>query len=84
MSDVTRRMAKRPQVSEAQEVHDLKQMVRALMDEWTVERRSLYDEEGVEGWCWTTPSGDEFYEIGIWDELPPWPDGANEKLGEPR
>jgi hypothetical protein len=47
---------------------------------WEVERVSLYDEDGVEGWKWTAPDGREFYEIGSWDEPPPWPDEAQRHL----
>ncbi len=43
---------------------------------WDVERRSLYDEEGCEGWAWIEPNGTEHVELGLWDELPPWPDSA--------
>ena len=47
---------------------------------WWVERRSLYDEEGVEGWAWIEPDGTEHVEIGSWIELPPWPDSASVKI----
>lgn len=43
--------------------------------EWDVQRVSLYDEEGVEGWRWTGPTSVEGHaEIGDWSELPPVPD----------
>jgi hypothetical protein len=48
----------------------------ALALGWTVERKSLYDEEGVEGWCWTSPQGVEHDVIGGWNEPPPLPDGV--------
>lgn len=48
--------------------------VNALLEGWTVERVSLYDEEGVEGWRWTSPEGYESSEVGSWDELPAIPD----------
>jgi hypothetical protein len=48
---------------------------------WTVERASLYDEEGVEGWRWMGPGWpfsaegrDELHEIGDWHDLPAIPD----------
>ena len=52
----------------------------ALSLGWEVERRSLYDEEGVEGWAWVAPDGTEFVEIGSWCEDAPWPDEAQEYL----
>ncbi len=45
-------------------------MLWALTHTWTVEQVSLYDEEGVEGWRWTAPNGDEFDVIGDWSERP--------------
>jgi len=55
-------------------IAELEEICRAFMDGWEVEKRSLYDEEGVEGWAWTSPDGlGEFTVIGGWDELPPWP-----------
>jgi hypothetical protein len=42
---------------------------------WKAERASLYDEEGVEGWRWTDPQGDNDYTVmGHWDEPAPPPD----------
>lgn len=41
---------------------------------WTVSMVSLYDEEGVEGWTWTSPDGEEFTVIGGWDDPPPLPE----------
>jgi hypothetical protein len=52
----------------------------ALSTGWEVERRSLYDEEGVEGWAWIAPDGKEFVQIGSWNELPPWPDEAQSHM----
>ncbi len=43
---------------------------------WSFEKVSMYDEEGVEGWKWTSPTGQEYHEIGQWDEAPPVPDGV--------
>ena len=42
-----------------------------LASECDLGKASLYDEEGVEGWQWTHPSGREWYETGDWDESPP-------------
>jgi hypothetical protein len=42
--------------------------------DWTVSRASLFDEEGVEGWKWTGPRGQEHCAIGDWREVPPLPD----------
>lgn len=40
---------------------------------WSVEKVSLYDEEGVDGWRWV--NGDrEFTVVGDWNDLPPIPD----------
>ncbi len=52
------------------------QLVALLLLGWEVEKRSLYDEEGVEGWAWIEPNGDEHVDVGPWDELPPWPKSA--------
>lgn len=41
---------------------------------WTVSKVSLYDEEGVEGWRWDGPNGEEYSEVGAWDEPPVIPD----------
>ncbi len=55
----------------------------ALVNGYAVERRSLYDEEGVEGWAWTSPSGESLGdEIGLWDEVPAMPDGLFDELNE--
>jgi len=43
---------------------------------WSYEKASLYDEEGVEGWRWTSPAGDTFDEIGGWNEAPVVPEAA--------
>lgn len=52
----------------------------ALFNGWTVSKVSLYDEEGVEGWKWESPAGNEYCEIGDWHELPTWPDSATSEL----
>lgn len=58
----------------------IEQLIALLRYNWTVDKVSLYDEEGVEGWCWTEPNGREHTEIGDWNELPPWPDSARAAL----
>ena len=35
---------------------------------WEFSAVSLYDEEGVEGWHWESPKGEDFYEMGDWDD----------------
>lgn len=49
---------------------------------WTVEKLSMYDEEGVEGWMWTEPNGTEHTEMGDWSELPTWPQSAREAVAK--
>jgi hypothetical protein len=54
--------------------------VRDWMDEveevtgWAIERRSFYDEEGIEGWLFESPDGQESADIngdwGVFPELP--------------
>lgn len=46
---------------------------RALELGWEVEPASLFDEEGVEGWAWTSPEGYEESVVGEWNETPPLP-----------
>lgn len=54
---------------------NLTDKARALVGAgWTVERVSLYDEEGVEGWQWTDPGGVIETVAGAWDEPPPLPE----------
>ena len=55
-------------------IPDLRKQFIALFCGWTVRQQSLYDEEGIEGWVWTSPRGAEYAVIGDWDELPPWPE----------
>ena len=69
-------------IASAPDRHD--QLCALLLHGWAVEKRSLYDEEGVEGWVWVEPNGTEHVEIGSWDELPPWPDSAREALAKAR
>lgn len=49
----------------------------ALAAGWEAEPVSLYDEECVEGWRWTSPTGKEFTCIGSKDALTI---GDNDKL----
>lgn len=43
----------------------------AQLKGWEAEQTSLYDEEGVEGWRWTSPDGrHEYSVIGLWDSGP--------------
>ena len=44
-----------------------------INDDWSVGRVSMYDEEGIEGWRWTAPDGEESYVVGNWDDWPPQP-----------
>lgn len=46
----------------------------ALENGWEVDTVSLYDEEGVEGWRWTSPDGVEYYEVGDWNDTPTAPE----------
>lgn len=56
-------------------------VLRALvLRGWTVERRSVYDEEAVDAWAWIAPDGREFVELGDHLELPPWPEEAAKAL----
>ena len=41
---------------------------------WDFGKTSLYDEEGVEGWEWTGPEGEECGATGCWHELPVMPE----------
>ena len=51
-----------------------KALLVALRDGWEVNMVSLYDEEGVEGWRWLGPGGEEIAVVGSWEALPPIPD----------
>jgi hypothetical protein len=55
------------------EVERLRKLVDLFSDGWVVERASLYDEEGVEGWIWTSPRGVTHCVIGSWDDGPELP-----------
>ena len=59
------------------------QLTALLLFGWTVEKRSIYDEEGIEAWIWTEPNGTEHFDISAnWDELPDWPESARAALAE--
>ena len=58
------------------------QLLALIKYGWTVEHRSFYDEEGIEGWAWIEPGGAEHTEVGDWSELPPWPDSARAAIAE--
>lgn len=51
-------------------------VAQLLMAGWSVERKSMYDEDGVEGWEWTSPTGDTYETVGAWDEAPELPEGV--------
>ena len=34
---------------------------------WTHRTIAMYDEEGVEGWCWESPDGREIEVMGDWE-----------------
>lgn len=65
---------------ETKERDDNRAMVYALMIGWTVDKRSLYDEEGIEGWVWNANGSSEFAVTGSWDEMPTWSDAAHLEL----
>ena len=58
------------------------QVIALSLLDWSVSKRSLYDEEGIEGWAWIEPDGTEHVEVGDWDELPPWPASAREAIAK--
>ncbi len=59
--------------SESKELY-FKRMTYLIFDGWEVSKKSLYDEEGVEGWLWNKNYEREYAEIGDWDELPTMPE----------
>lgn len=68
-------------IADAPDRHD--QLTALLLLDWNVERRSIYDEEGIEAWVWTEPNGTEHFDIAAgWQELPDWPESAREALIE--
>jgi hypothetical protein len=60
---------------------------QALLLGWSIEPVSLYDEEGVEGWCWTTPAGQHgqsaWTESGSWTKPAPVPEEVSEMFRIP-
>lgn len=57
---------------------------RALAAGWTFERTLLYDEEGIEGFIWEGPNGEEetsFAVDGTWDSGPEVPDAVRRAIG---
>ena len=63
-----------PSIERLEKVNEaLAELVNLFLDGWQVEKASLYDEEGVEGWRWTR-GNDEYTEIGDWSELPTIPE----------
>ncbi len=55
-----------------------KRVAYLLLDDWRVSKASLYDEEGIEGWLWDDYRGEEYAEIGDWEELPTMPEIVEE------
>jgi hypothetical protein len=55
----------------------------AMAAGWEVSAASLYDEEGIEGWRWTSPTGCDYCEIGGWHEPPAIPDRLRELFDHP-
>ena len=49
-----------------------------VRDGWSVESAMLYDEEGVDGWRWSGPNGEELYQVAWDDDLPSLPDEWNQ------
>ncbi len=45
-------------------------MLWALTHDWSLSKRSLYDEEGIEGWEWSDPRGVSYCCVGSWDGPP--------------
>ena len=56
------------------------QLLAIIKYDWSIAKVSLYDEEGIEGWRWMEPDGQEHVEVGSWDDLPPWPDSARQAI----
>ena len=56
------------------------QLLAIIKYNWSIAKVSLYDEEGIEGWRWMEPDGQEHVEVGDWDDLPPWPDSARQAI----
>lgn len=58
----------------ANDVADHWRRNQLFMSGWTVDRVSLYDEEGVEGWRWMSLDRRELSVIGDWNEPAPIPE----------
>lgn len=54
-------------------IKKLIEAINVITDCGDPDKVSLYDEEGVEGWRWTSSDGQEWTEIGSWDEVPMHP-----------
>ena len=59
-------------------------LTAVLLLGWDIERASLFDEEGVEGWRFTSPSGSEYHIVGDWGELPDLADGVRDAIAAAR
>lgn len=59
-----------------------KRVTVLLLYGWDVIRVSLYDEEGVEGWRWEDPGGNDYCEIGDWNDLPEMPEEVELRADE--
>lgn len=65
------------------ELVDLQVLVWAMANGWTIERIMCYDEEGVEGWRWTTLDGVSEYDVvSPHDEMPDIPDEVRDMFIE--
>lgn len=58
-------------------VEELEFMCKFMIEGGSISRASLFDEEGVEGWCFSSRYGEDHHMIGIWDEG--LPDGLDEE-----
>jgi hypothetical protein len=61
-------VAAAPAMKEA--IKKLVEAINVITDCGDARKVSLYDEEGVEGWQWTSSNGQEWTEIGGWDNVP--------------
>jgi hypothetical protein len=59
---------------------ETKSWVARVILGWDVDRVHCYDEEGVEGWRWTSPLGRERTELGDHSEPPPWCDDLDDEF----
>lgn len=67
-----------------QEHQDRRDQVWALTHGWTVGKVVVYDQQGAQGWTWTSYDGKAFTDIGDWNELPTWPDEARKAVARQR